>query len=54
MDVVINESAGPLIMDCLIFGILWQLVKDWIGVYSVDSVAYFGPPTIIFIIEKVV
>jgi len=31
-----NESAYHLLIHCLIFGMLWQHVKTWIGVYLVD------------------
>jgi len=30
-----HERAEHLIIHCLTFGSLWQLVKSWIGVYSV-------------------
>jgi len=30
------ETAEHLIIHCPIFGSLWQLVKSWLGVYSVD------------------
>jgi len=31
-----NETVGHLIIHCPTFGFLWQLVKSWLGVYSVD------------------
>jgi hypothetical protein len=31
-----NESADHLLLHCPIFGTLWQLVKDQIGVSSTD------------------
>jgi hypothetical protein len=31
-----NETIDHLIIHCPVFGNLWQLVKSWIGVYSVD------------------
>jgi hypothetical protein len=31
-----NETATHLIIHCSTFGSLWQLVKNWIGVFSVD------------------
>jgi len=31
-----NETLDHLIIHCPIFGNLWQLVKSWLGVYSVD------------------
>jgi hypothetical protein len=30
------ESADHYIIHCPIFGSLWQYVKNWLGVYSVD------------------
>lgn len=31
-----NEIANHQIIHCPTFGSLWQLVKSWLGVYSVD------------------
>lgn len=31
-----NVTIDHLIVHCPVFGTLWQLVKSWIGVYSVD------------------
>jgi len=31
-----NETAKHLIIHCPTFGFLWQLVKSWLGMYSVD------------------
>jgi len=31
-----HETTEHLIIHCLTFGSLWQLVKSWLGVYSVD------------------
>jgi len=31
-----NETGEHLIIHCPTFGFLWQLVKSWLGVYSVD------------------
>ena len=31
-----NETAEHLIIHCPTFGSLWQHVKTWLGVYSVD------------------
>jgi len=31
-----NETIDHLIIHCLIFGVLWQQIKTWIGVFFVD------------------